>query len=327
MRPTPSDLHISGPLTNVSVAYMQGTAGFVADRVFPIVSVDKQADQFPIYAPDSWNRSQMKLRAPATESAGAEYAISWDNFFCHVYALHRDIDEQTRAAADSQFNLDRDATEFLALQAMLHKEIAFATDFLTTSVWTSQWAGVSSNPSTNQFQQWDTSGSDPVADVLEAKQTVHGLTGIMPNKLVIGSVVWSKLLTNAALLDRIKYGQTAGAPAMVNKRAFAEMCELDEVLVMDGIQNTAKDGASATNAYIGGKKALLVHVPSRPGLLTPSAGYTFSWSGYTGAGANGSVVRRFYLDAIRADRVELEIAYAQKKVAADLGLYMYDVIA
>ena len=41
--PTQSDLHVNVPLTNVSVAYMQDKAHFIADKVFPRVPVQKQS--------------------------------------------------------------------------------------------------------------------------------------------------------------------------------------------------------------------------------------------------------------------------------------------
>ena len=41
--PTQSDLHVNVPLTNVSVAYMQDKATFIADKVFPRVPVQKQS--------------------------------------------------------------------------------------------------------------------------------------------------------------------------------------------------------------------------------------------------------------------------------------------
>lgn len=45
-QPTASDVHIDKPLTNISVAYIQNTNEFIADKVFPTVPVDKQTDKY-----------------------------------------------------------------------------------------------------------------------------------------------------------------------------------------------------------------------------------------------------------------------------------------
>ena len=37
--PAQSDLHVNVPLTNVSVAYVQSSSAYIADKVFPKVPV------------------------------------------------------------------------------------------------------------------------------------------------------------------------------------------------------------------------------------------------------------------------------------------------
>jgi hypothetical protein len=59
--------------------------------------------------------------------------------------------------------------------------------------------------------------------------------------------------------------------------------------------------------------------------MTPTAGYTFSWTGHLGAGNEGNRIRSFRLEQIKADRVEIEMAFDQKLVSADLG-YFWDTI-
>ncbi len=44
--PTQTDVHVNQPLTNISVAFMQSDAGFVARKVFPVVPVAKQSDRY-----------------------------------------------------------------------------------------------------------------------------------------------------------------------------------------------------------------------------------------------------------------------------------------
>ena len=114
-------------------------------------------------------------------------------------------------------------------------------------------------------------------------------------------------------------------PAIVARDSLAALFELDRVLVMDGIQNTGQLGQAAAHSFIGGLHALLSYRPPRPGVMTPSAGYTFAWTGRVGSTPNGTRMKRFFIDEIDADRVEIESNYDQKLVAADLG-YLFDTI-
>ena len=64
MKPTPSDVHVNQPLTNISIAYLQSQMRFVADRIFPVIPVEKQSDRYYTYDRGDWNRNEMQERAP-----------------------------------------------------------------------------------------------------------------------------------------------------------------------------------------------------------------------------------------------------------------------
>ena len=68
--PTLGSVHVNRPLTNISQAYIQDSADFVADKIFPVVPVQKQSDRYFVYTKGDWFRDEAQIRAPATESAG-----------------------------------------------------------------------------------------------------------------------------------------------------------------------------------------------------------------------------------------------------------------
>ncbi len=128
--PNPSlgDVHVDRPLTNISIAFMQSAEGFVADKVFPSVPVQKRSDRYFRYDRSDFWRNQMRKRAPGTESAGSGWKIdSTPTYFCEKWALHKDIDDDTRSNTDDPLNMDRDATIFLSSQALLNRETTWAT--------------------------------------------------------------------------------------------------------------------------------------------------------------------------------------------------------
>ncbi len=328
-QPSRSDVHVDRPLTNISIAYMQDPAYFVADRVFPNIPVQKQSDRYFTYDRSYWNRDSMQLRAPSSESAGATYDIdSTPTYFCETFGLHKDIDDQTAANADQPINLNREATEFLSQQALLKREVNFATRYFATGIWTSELTGVAGAPGAGEFQRWDESASTPIEDVRTGKRVVHELTGYRPNKLVLGRPVYDALVDHPDIVGRIDRGQTPGGPAITLRQNLAALFEVDSVEVMDAIQTTSQEGAAAqTSAFIGGKNAMLVYAAPNPGLMVPSGGYTFSWTGLLGNGAMGQRIMRFRMQHLKSDRVEIEQSFDQKLVSADLGYFFLTAVS
>lgn len=320
-QPSRSDVHVDRPLTNVSLAFLQSADMFIADRVFPVVPVSKQSDQYYTYDRGMFNRDEMEKRAPGAESAGANYTLSTDNYRADVWALHKDVSDQVRSNADEAVRLDRETTEFLTHKALIRKERNWASEYFTTGVWATDQTGVdSASPTAGQFGRWDRADSTPIEDIRSGRRTVHESTGFRPNKLVLGRAVYDALLDHPDIVGRLDRGQTTG-PAMVMRQNLAALFELDEILVMDAIFNSAAEGATNSHSFIGGKQALLTYAAPSPGLMVPSAGYTFSWTGLLGAGALGTRMKRMRMEHLESDRLEIEMSFDHKLVADELGYF------
>lgn len=326
--PTASDVHVNVPLTNISIAWIQQQDAFVATQVFPNIPVAKQSDRYFTYDRADFYRNEAELRAPGTESAGGGFRIdNTPTYYCDVFALHKDIDDQIRANADSVISMDRDATMYLTQQLLIKRDSLWASTFFTTSVWTGGYGadqtGVAGAPGANQFKQWDQAGSTPIEDLRKARITIAGKTGYRPNTLVIGAQVWRVLQDHPEFLDRIKYTQRG----MVTTDLLAAVLELDKVVVAYGVQNAAVEGQTESTDFIFGKRALLAYSAPAPSLMTPSAGYTFSWTGYVGAGPMGNRMSTFRMDHLKSDRVEAEMAFDLKVVAPELGVLFNSAVA
>lgn len=326
MQPGAGSVHVNRPLTNLSVAFMQRAEAFIADRVFPVVSSDHQGNLFYTFDRDYFMRRAMEKRPPGTESAGGGYEASTDNFWAPVYGLHHDIPDQNRANQDAAMDLDRQGMEFLSQQALLNKEVEWANAFFTTSVWGTDIAGVSGTPSSGQAKHWSDAASTPVEDIRLGCRTVQAATGQRPNTLVVGREVFDALVDHPDIVGRLDRGQTTGV-ARVTAQALAALLDLERVLVMDAVQATSTEGATPAFGFIGGKKALLCYVAPSPGLMTPSAGYTFTWTGYAGASALGSNIARFRMEHLKSTRLEIEQAFVQKRTSAVCGYFFNAIVA
>ena len=340
-QPSRSDVHVNRPLTNISLAFSQRESNFVADKVFPNIPVSKQSDAYFTYDRGQFNRDEMEIRAPGTESAGGGYDIATDTYFANTRGYHKDVPDQVRANSDSPINLDREATEFVTRKGLINREVNFTAQYFTAGdpgdTWTFDADGVSSgatapasfdptDAANNQKLHWNDASSTPIEDVRQGKRFVLESTGFIPNVLTLGRDVFDTLLDHPDIVGRLDRGQTSG-PAAASRDSLAALFEVEDILVMDAIQNTAVEGQTNVHAFIGGKNAMLTYRPGSPGVMTPSAGYTFGWTGLLGSTPNGMRIRRFRMEHLQSDRVEVDMSYAQKIVSADLGYFFGAIVA
>jgi len=323
-QPTSGQVHVDAILTNISVAYLQRAESFIADKVFPVVPVDKQSDKYFVYSKNDWLRDEARVRADGTESVGSGYNITTDNYYADVFAIHKDIGDQTRANADAPINVDREAAEFVTHRLLTRREIQFVSDFMTTGKWSKDITGVAASPTTNQTIQWsDYTNSDPIEDIEAGKASILSTTGLEANTLVLGYDVFRRLKNHPDLVDRIKYTSSQ----TITEDMLARMFDIERVLVSKSVKATNAEGATGAYSFTTGKTALLAHVAPSPGILTPSAGYTFSWTGVSQGLGLTIGTSTFRLESLRATRVEAELAFDNKVVAQDLGYFWNSIVA
>jgi len=322
--PGQSDLHVNQPLTNVSVAYMQSANEFIASKVFPQVRVAKQSDIFWRYSKADWRKTQAQKRAPGTKSVGVGWKFDTGNYFADVYAVHKDVDDQTRSNADSNFNLDRDATHFVTNQLLLKRDLDWATRYFKPGVWGNDLVGGT------DFVKYSDGGSDPIGDFSLRAIDFRKNSGFKPNILVAGSTFTSTLKQHPDIIDRIKYTQRG----VVTEDLLATLLEIDQYYTAYATVATGpdipdartEDAASSFGFIINPNDALLLYAPSTPSIQTPSAGYTFVWTGYLRGNRNGIQVSRWREQAIRSDTIEGEMTYDQKVVCPDMGMYLSQAV-
>lgn len=319
-QPTAGDVHVNRPLTNISIAYIQDEKEFVADKVFPQVPVNKQSDRYFKYDKKQWFRTDAQKRAPGTESAGTGYTVdNTPTYYCDVWALHQDVDDQIRQNTDEPLDADRDATKLVTQQQLMRREKQFVSRYFTTGLWTGSSTGGDITPGTT----WDQSSADPIKDIDAQKTAMKQNSGFLPNKLVVGFAVHQALKNCPAILDRIKYTQRG----QITRELLASLFEVDEYHVAGVTEDTGAEGLAASMSFMFGKAALLCYAAKAPSLQAPSAGYIFTWKGLFGAGLEGARVKKFRMEHLSSDRIESEFAYDMKLVGADLGCFFTGAVA
>jgi hypothetical protein len=259
-----------------------------------------------------------------------------------VWGVHKDIDDQERANADSDLSIDTDAVNWVTQQNLLRRDLEWKDAYFKTGVWTTDITGVTGTPADDtEFKQWDQPTSTPIQDVQTRAIAMQKITGFRPNTIVLGPEAEVALLNHPQVIDRIKYTREG----TYSYDLLARLLGVSRILVANAVHNTSDETANelivnpttgvahadADNTdgfeFIFGKDMLLCYAAPNPGQRTVSAGYTFAWTGLYGAAAFGGRIKRYRMEHLASDRIEGEAAWSQQIIAPDLGIFWSGVIA
>ena len=312
--PTISQVQAVEPiLTNMLNGYQQSDDRFVAGRVFPAVSVDKDSGTYFIATKKYFFFNDLKPRAPGAPFENLSFGFETDTYTTLQYAGAIALPDETQANSQVPMSLDAAAVKRIAQASMIRKEVSWATDFMTTGVW-----GTTDN---NSATDWDDySSGDPVANIQVGKRTISNNTGNDPNTLVIGYIVLQALENHPDLLDRIKYTQQA---TMGNARnALAAALDVSSIVVGKATYSNTNESATFSATAIIDDDALLCYVNPSAGIFDVTAGKTFIW----GPGGGQGTMYRDRDNSLHADVVQHKEQWDQKVTASDVGYIWLDIV-
>lgn len=322
--PTRNAVHVDAILSNISIAYMQSDDSFIASRVFPNVPVEKASGLFYKYNQNDWLRDEAQKRADTTESAGSGYTLGQDSYSTDVWAFHKDVGDQVLSNTDSVLSPITDATNFVASRLLLRQERDFSEKFFKAGVWSNNLTGTPTGSGGTEYVHFDDyASSDPIGEIEKAKELVAAKTGFEVNTIVLGKRVFLALKNHPEIIDRIKYTSSEN----VTTDLIARLFDIDRLFVGKSLFAANKEGAAADTQYNFSNGILLTHSATAPGLLTPSAGYTFTWNGISDGTGLSVGTRQFRLEEIAAERIESQVAWDNKVVAPDLGVFLANAVS
>lgn len=322
--PSPQGGHYDAMLTNISVAYTQSDDSFIADKIFPIVPVEKASAQYFEYDRAAYFSNNVGPRPLGGRARQVGMKLSRNTYNCEEVALSAMIDDRERANQTDPFNIDRAKTKLLTAQHMINRDSVWATSYFKTGVWTGAVAGSATVSDTTHETFWNLSNSNPIKRIETDRFGVRKLTGMEPNVLVIGTDVKIALGQHPDLIDRIKYTQKG----VVDLDLLAGYFGVNKVVVAQAVQNTADEGQTISNSWIfDSKSALLVYAAPEPALEAPSGGYIFAWNGLLGNGAfSPTAVEKMRLQPEHSDYLEVRASFDVRKIGADLGVFYNAIV-
>lgn len=329
--PTVSDVHTNRQLTDLSEAYYQDEAQYLASSAFPIVPVDRQSNFFKVWNRGDFFRDDARVRTPATEVHRSGSRFESDKTFnCVTYDYGDYVADEVESEADAPIQPRRTATRRVMQVLLIRRERIFSQNYLAAGKWTTTIAGVSGTPASGQVLQWNDASSTPINDVNAGKRAIKIRTGFEPNTLILGYDVRLALETNPQIIDRLKYGQTPGSIVTVNDSDLAQAFKVNRILVAGAIYNTANENSAGTYSmdFITGKVALLCYSAPAPGIDTPSAGYCFvNRNQFVGANSMGAVIKEMRNDPKYRTDIDGFINFDQKLTSADMGYFFNTIVA
>jgi hypothetical protein len=335
-QPTLAAVHIQQALTQIATAYIQSEQFYVAEKVFPPVPVEFQADKYFIFSKDDFYRDEAQQRADGTESAGGGFNLATGSYFAEVWSYHKDLGGQTRRNADPAVNMDVACTKFVMQKMLIRKDRFFMTKYVTNGLWGTDvtgTAGGTPGSATPPFWSDDANG-DPYTDIATAQTTILQNTGFEANCLLISFNVYQALRKHPLVIDRVKYTTRADA-SKITPELLAASFDVNHIVVSKAVYQSNIELATDTTgssagalSFIAPKDALLLHVAPDPGLMIPTAGYTFPWAGYTGMNTMGVRIAQIPLPwlGLETVRTEAEMAFDMQAIGTDLGYHFSGIV-
>lgn len=272
-----SSLGVDRVLTRFAQFKRNQMDAFVSDRVLPPVQVSGQTGKFYTVANGfgfaspgfginrgsgaSFQRANLSLSqtsAYALKESGLEVPVD-------------DVDASI--AADDQLALREAASELALHYTMIERERdAFDNLLFNASVITQTSALASGN-------RWDDTG-DPREQANLAGQTIQKEMGVPKRELslVINPESFDALAINPSLMQFLR----TALPGLtqMNEMQVAQAMGIKSVIVANSVENTAKEGQTASRGYVAGKSALFCYIDPNPTALRPQGlGATFQKRG------------------------------------------------
>lgn len=265
---TGKQVHIDVPLSNMAIAYRP--EGFIADKIWPEIPVNKQHDLYYVFDSADAFRREDSLRAPGDEAKIITRRVSSDAYYAKNYALKDNVPIEDIDNADPGFLLTerQSRAEFLKDKLYLDWEYRVAKN-VTSGSNVYSYSPVGSG--------WGTAECDPIADLLTGMQVVQDHTGVRPNRIAMGEYGWRNLVESTTVLNRF-FGSAGGANSrIVTIEMMKQLLQLDEFLIGGAYYNSAEEGQAQSLSQIWNDNALVYYAPMQPRKDKPSFGYSFRW--------------------------------------------------
>lgn len=254
--------------------------GYIGLFVMPIFMTSMQSAQYPKIPIEQLLKIMDVDRAPGGDYNRDDFEFEFGNYSTRERGRESPVDDRQAKMYSRYFQAEVVTTKRLVGMVLRAQESRIATIAQNTAnaVGNAAVSTIWSNLTT----------ADPGKDIYVAKEAMRVAGGLYPNKVALTRKAFDQVVQTVAFKDNVKYTNSLlemkGLAAQ--KAMVAAWWGVDEVLVSDGIRDTAKKGQTASLGRIwDNSKVNLLHVaPGIDDLEQPTFGRTFVWDQESGEG-------------------------------------------
>lgn len=312
-------MYLDTHLSNVAMNYRP--AGFISDRILPVVQADIGQDNPSMELKEKTQGMVARLNLSYSEAAeyvlrnSPKLALAYRDFTlaqppvpsvhdCKRYALKADVTMEDRANAEPLFVQQFEEGRLMRVQDALWLD------------WEIRVAKLVLNPDSTLTKHtpkepWsDYTKSDPLGDIQVAIDNVELESGCLPNRILFSGTSWRHFRRNSKVIDKAGNPNVAHGGLYPTVKQVGDLLDMN-VMVGNAWYNDAEEVGSVDLRQVWQDHALVYYTPEEPSIEKPSFGYNFRW---------GDVrVERHPYDS-RRHCCELELSYHQDEVITDKEL-------
>ncbi len=272
-------------------------AGFIANRVFPVVDVAMQSGNFGKIPIEQLLQQRDTKRAPGSGYARGSFTFDDATYACVEHGAEEPVDDREAKMYAEYFDAEVIASLRAYSAVLRNAEQRVADAVFNTTTWTG------SDLTTGITNEWDdATNAVPITDVEAAVQKIYDNSGLWANALIVNRKVFRNLRNSDQIIDRIN-SAGAGSPSKasdVTVEMLAQVFDLDNIIVAGSTKNGAKEGQSASPEQIwSGEYAMVCKVATSQDFREPCIGRTFHWS--ADGSSIGGTVETYRDESVRSD--------------------------
>lgn len=251
---------------------------YIGLRVFPALGVANMttSEFLKVVVEEMLKKVENTERAPRATYKRDGFEFTKDSYALADHGVEEIVDDEL-----IQRYGDVISAEQVASSRAVNRLLTALENEIASTVFTSTW----SHKTAVSSGAWSVhSTSKPIDDIHNAIEECEDRIGTRPNTLIMSHKAWRHLTATAQVLDRLDTGSNSN-PSLISHDGVKELFNIEEILIGQGVKNTADQGQPASmGRFWDTTMAMVAHI-NNDGMNgdleepTPNIGRTLFYTG------------------------------------------------